>query len=118
MLYIFNEPSLDENGNILSNDLNEIMLWVFTATSGFFYSTIFGAGVSWTAEFVDVTRGYAFVFGLGNQCGQFLLPIAGSLVLKDPSLWMLVATLYCSLSIVFGVVLTFGGAFLKKINAK
>lgn len=72
MLYIFNEPNLDENGNILSNDLNEIMLWVFTATSGFFYSTIFGAGVSWTAEFVDVTRGYAFVFGLGNQCGQLL----------------------------------------------
>lgn len=75
-------------------------------TGGPVYATI----VSWSTEFIDVTKGYSMVYGMGCFSGQFISTVFGFLHMVDDLMWKM-----CNVGL--GLV-SLGGCFYLMVLQK
>ena len=62
-----------------------VIAWLMTVTYSFFYGTLFPAGVSWIARYLNMSGKYISIFFFGAALGPMtLIPAAGVVFDRNP----------------------------------
>ena len=102
----------------LWGEQNATIAWVMTITYSFFQGTLFPAGVSWIARYLNMSGKYISIFFFGSALGPMsLIPAAGWAFDRNPFnvMYMILGETVAN-ALVFGLLMLEGRRVEEKVG--